>query len=121
MYGSANAHVDPYILIFRYYMTNYNGTLLSNFGGGFFHGQFNNYTSITAFVGMGPETKSDQVLWGGPLVVSPAGYYAYFNFSTNGQKIWYLELVTMEAGIALEIKRNPQALIYLIKWATNWD
>ena len=69
-----------------WHMTNYNGTLLSNFGGGFFHGQFNNYTSITAFVGMGPETKSDQVLWGGPLVVSPAGYYAYLNFSTNGQK-----------------------------------
>jgi len=80
--------------IFRYfmtnltgwYLTNYNGTLLSNFMGAFFHGQFNNYISTTAFAGIGPETKSDQTLWGGPLVVSPAGYYSFFNLSSNNQR-----------------------------------
>ncbi len=69
-----------------WYLTNFGGTRLSTFIGGFFHFQFLNYMSISIFGGWGPENKSDQVLWGGPLVVSPYGYYTFFNFNTNYQK-----------------------------------
>jgi len=69
-----------------WYLTNFGGTRLSTFMGGFFHGQFLNYMSISAFAGWGPDSKSDQVLWGGPLVIAPSGYYTFFNFNTNFQK-----------------------------------
>ena len=81
-----------------WYLTNFGGTRLSTFLGGFFHGQFLNYMSISIFGGWGPENKSDQVLWGGPLVVSPSGYYTFFNFNTNYQKDLVLGIEYNQGG-----------------------
>jgi len=81
-----------------WYLTNFGGTRLSTFLGGFFQGQFLNYMSISIFGGWGPENKSDQVLWGGPLVVSPPGYYTFCNFNTNYQKDFVLGIGYHQGG-----------------------
>ena len=70
------------------YMTNhnFNGDKLNEMLFLFGFARFNNFWIINPIIGVGPNTKSDQKLRGGPLVTEPAGMWSRLFIKTDSRK-----------------------------------
>ncbi|NOZ03162.1 MAG: carbohydrate binding family 9 domain-containing protein [FCB group bacterium] len=80
--------------IFRYSAINLAYSSNHNFGGVkinemfflFGYAQLLNYWSFNGFMGLGPETLSDTKLRGGPMVISPSGWFSNLNIRSDNRK-----------------------------------